>query len=106
MKRADLKAAGAFVSSALVAKEVKWSRGDEEMVFTIHVKRQSFGAMEKLFSADGDQSKSAKFISECVFLGDSGEERISYEDAYQLDPGLAAVFAQAVNEVNGAKPKN
>ncbi len=106
MKLAELKEKGGFVSADLVAKEVKWTRGDEELTFTIYVKRQSFGAMEKLFSAEGDQSKSAKFISECIFLGENGKERISYEDAYQLDPGLAAVFAQAVNEVNGAKPKN
>lgn len=106
MKLSELKAKGGFVPSELVAKDVTWKRGDEELAFTIYVKRQSFGAMEKLFSGDSDQSKSAKFISECIFLGENGKERISYEDAYQLDPGLAAVFAQAVNEVNGAKPKN
>lgn len=102
----QLKAKGGIVSSALVPKEVTWKHTDEEGehedTFTIHVRKASFGTMEKLFVGNDDQSKSAALISQSV-LFDGGKEQISYEDAYQLDPSLAAVFMKAVNEVNSRK---
>lgn len=109
MKIAELKKKGGFVPSALVKKEVTWKKGDDELTFTVHVKRQSFGTVEKLFSGDDDQSRSAAFIAASLRLGENGVEEMTYEDAYQLDPSLAAVFIEAINEVNGTgrkEPKN
>lgn len=103
----SLKDKGGIVSSALVPKEVTWKHTDDageeqEDTFTIHVRKASFGTMEKLFVGNDDQSKSAALISQSVLL-DGGKEALSYEDAFQLDPSLAAVLMKAVNEVNARK---
>lgn len=102
MKLADLKAAGGFVPSAPVAIEVEWKRGEESLKFTIHVKRHSFGTIEQLLSdKDDEKSRSAAYIAESILLGDAGKEKLSYADAYALEPSLAAVFIRAINDVNG-----
>lgn len=111
----QLKAKGGFVPSVPVAKEVTWVHQDEATgeevtdTFTVFVVKQSFGSIERLFLGGDDRSKSSAFISECIRFGDDGKERMSYEDAYQLAPGLAAVLVAAANEVNGtgkSTPKN
>lgn len=107
MKLSELKSKGGFVAGAPVAKEVTWKRmgeAGEEVAdtFKIFVIKQSFGTIESIWSGKEDKSKAAQYISESVRLGDDGKERMSYQDAYQLDPGLAAVLIAAVNEVNGA----
>lgn len=116
MKLKDLKAAGAFVEAAPVKKTIQWDRGqldaEEKPVideFTVLVKRQSFGVIEKLYApAEGEdevavakRSRNAKLISECVLLGEQGDEQIPYEDALNLEPNLAFALLNAVHEVNG-----
>lgn len=106
MNLKELKARGGFISPIPVKRDVEWKHIDptsgEEVTdkFSVFVKRQSFGAIERLFVANDDRSKSATFISECILLGDDAKDRMTYEDAYQLDPGLAAVLVKAINEVN------
>lgn len=108
MKLSELKSKGGFVAGAPVAKEVTWKRKgdageDVEDTFTVHIIKQSFGTIEAIWSGKDDKSsKAADYIAQSVRLGDDGKERMSYQDAYQLDPGLAAVLIAAVNEVNGA----
>ena len=102
MKLADLKAADGFVPTAPVACEVEWKHGDETLAFTIHVKRHSFGTIEQLLSdKDDEKSRSAAYIAESILLGENGKEKLSYADAYALEPSLAAVFIKAINDVNG-----
>lgn len=101
-----LKAKGGVITRALVTKSVTWKHDDpdtgesHEDTFDIHVVKHSFGTIERLYSDGTDRAKGAQFISQSVRLGD-GKEQISYEDAFQLDPGLATLFIQAINEVNG-----
>lgn len=111
----QLKAKGAFVPKAPVPREVEWTHIDQESgeevtdKFTVYVKKQSFGSIERLFMGEDDRSKSAAFIAQCIRLGDGGKDELSYEDAYQLDAGLAAVLVKAINDVNStgkAEPKN
>jgi hypothetical protein len=103
----QLKAKGGIVTSVPVAKEVTWVHRDQETgdqvtdTFTVHILKQSFGSIERLFTNTSDRSRSAAFISECVRFGEGGKEAISYEEAFQLDPSLAAVLVVAANEVNG-----
>lgn len=106
----QLKQRGAFVPVAPVARQVEWTHIDpdtgEEVTdqFTVHIRRRSYGSIERIMAAsmaDEDRSRSAMFISDSILLGDGGKERISYEDAYQLEPSLAAVLVEAINEVNG-----
>lgn len=114
MNLKQLKEKGGFVAALPVAKEITWKHQDESGeevtdVFTVHILKQSFGSIERLFIGPDDRSKSAAFIAECIRLGENGEEKMSYEDAYQLDPSLAGALVAAANEVNGTgnkAPKN
>ena len=111
-----LRELGGIVSSAPVKREVTWehrSETGEELTdtFTVHIRKQSCGTVERLRDTSNGQDKSwpALIISESVLLGDDGSEPIPYDLAYQLDPRLARVLIDAINEVNsfgGATAKN
>jgi hypothetical protein len=109
MRLKELRAKGGFVDTTPVKKNLNWERtgpDGETLIdnFDIFVKRQSFGTIERLLLTDDkdpDRSRSARYIAECVLLGDDGKEALSYADAYALDPTLAKLFIQAINEVNG-----
>lgn len=102
----QLKAAGGIVGGAMVKRSVVWKHEDAKGKaitdkFSIFVMPQSFGMIEKLFSAtEPEDSRNAKYISACVTLGENGEEPISYEDAFRLAPGLGWAILAAVHEVN------
>lgn len=107
MNLAQLQAAGAFVEAAPVKTPVTWTRQDaagEEIssTFDVWVRRRSFGTLERVAMLGEDRSKSAKMLSECILLGEE-QEAISYEQAYQLDPGLAFALVNAVQEANAPK---
>ena len=111
----ELKAKGALISGAPVPADIEWTHVGEDGQevtdkFKVFVIRQSFGVIDRIFSGENDRSRSAKFISECIRLGEKANEQISYDDAFQLDPGLAAAFVDAINRVNGTakggEPKN
>jgi hypothetical protein len=105
MNLKELRAKGAFVSSVPVRKSVKWKSGDEELSFDVHIRRIAFGDWERMFMVDDKdkRSRSATMLSECIRLGENGDEPLPYKDAYQLEPSLAAALIEAVNEVNGPK---
>lgn len=107
MDLTQLKAKGGVVSAALVKRPVEWKHevDGKEMTekFTVFVRRISFGAVER---ANEEDSPSCALISRCVCLGEKGEEALSYEDAFQLEPGLAAALVEAVMSVNNlGKPE-
>jgi hypothetical protein len=57
MKLQELKDKGGFVPSAPIPMEVTWTRpgpdgAEVSDTFTIHVKRQSFGTIERLLLTD------------------------------------------------------
>ncbi|WP_375591602.1 phage tail assembly chaperone family protein, TAC [Chitiniphilus eburneus] len=125
MNKARLRQLGGFVPVGRVREEIRWTqvgddgqavRGDDgepvELTATIYVRRQPFGLLDRLMAAGNDErSRSAVLISESVFLGDDGSERITYDEAYQLRDGLAAAMLLAINRVNGrfaapGEPKN
>lgn len=117
MKLDQLKSRGAFITGQPVRKTITWVHADpengEEMTdtFDVFVRRLSFGDVERIYLAgtEGEQrSRSAALISARLLLGDNADERITYEDAYQLDPGLAAKFLEAIAQVGepGAPTKN
>lgn len=109
MNLKDLKDKGGFVSAKPIKKEVVWKRkvdGEEvEDKFSIFVRPMSYGDIEKIFidPKDEERSRTAALLAESVLLGDDGKERLSYTDAYQLSPSLAAALAKVVNEVNALK---
>jgi|APLow6443716910_1056828.scaffolds.fasta_scaffold07533_3 hypothetical protein len=112
-----LRDRGAFVPETPVAREVTWMHADEngEQVtdtFTVHVVRHSAGAIERLRSELlRDQSRLWEFllISASLRLGDDASERLTYDEACALEPGLARILADAivsVNNVGGPSAKN
>lgn len=106
MNLTDLKARGAIVSAAPVTREVTWEHDDpttgEKVTdkFTVEILRHSYGTMERLYMIGEDRSKGAAMIAECVRFGG---EAMSYEDAYQLHPGLATALLTAITEANDVK---
>ncbi|MGV8228480.1 phage tail assembly chaperone family protein, TAC, partial [Pseudomonas aeruginosa] len=44
--------------------------------------------------------RKARYLAECIRLGETGEERLTYEQAYDRDPALGFLLLQAVGEVN------
>jgi hypothetical protein len=108
MKLAELQEKGAFINSELVPKELLWTRvvdGEEVTdAFTVHVARLSYGVFERAIGMapqEGDRSLAAALIAAAVRLGDDGSERLTYDQAYSLEVGLATLLSNAVSEVNG-----
>lgn len=99
MNLAEIKNAGGFVSVEPTKVNVNW----KEFTFDVWVKKLSFGDTEKLFGFE-DGSRSARIISTAIRLGEE-QEPISYEDAFQLDMGLATKLIDAFNSVNGFDQK-
>lgn len=96
MNLKELVKAGGFVSTETVEKEVEW----EGHKFVAHIRKISFGDYESLSRVSDDGSRSAKLLSQSLFLPD--EKRLmTYEEAYQLKPGLAAVLMKAVTDAAG-----
>jgi hypothetical protein len=118
----QLRELGGILSAEPIPKEISWKRkgadgAEVETVFTVHVVRQSFGAIESIFKARAkvaqvggagdtpeERSQAAEFICMAIRFGEDGQERISYQDAYQLDPTLAHAIINAANEVNQVNP--
>lgn len=104
----QLRAKGAFVKVPPVPTEVTWVHNDEETgeemtdTFTIHVRRMSVGWLDRVFLAgDGRHlSRTATLISEGILFGEDGKERMTYEEAYQLNFGLATALLEAFQKVN------
>lgn len=99
-----LQQAGGFVSSELVKRKCVWThkddKGEEQKdVFDIFIKRAPFGAVERALLDEG-VSRSSALIAACVRLGERGQEELTYEQAYQLQPSLARVFMEAIASVN------
>lgn len=103
-----LRERGGIVPSAPVKTEVSWTHDLEGQevtdTFTVYVVKHSFGAVERIFALNSkhpERSHTAAFIAESIRLGEDGSERLSYEDAFQLETGLARAFMDAINAVNG-----
>lgn len=109
MNLKELRERGGIVPSAPVKTEVSWTHPGEDGqdvtdTFTVHVVKHSFGAVERIIGENNrhpDRSQTAAFIAASILLGDDGSEVIAYEDAYQLETGLARALMDAISRVNG-----
>jgi hypothetical protein len=106
----QLKAVGGFASSKLIPVKKIWETPDGEKVdIEFFVIRRSFGQAEqfyKLTQEKKDISVSSTLISEAVRLGKDGKERLTYEQAYELEPSLATLFFEGINEASSPKKAN
>lgn len=103
----ELKSKGGLVPDAPIRKTITFDSTDhatgatEQVEAIIFVRQLSVGEYDALFFAQDDKrSRTAKIISEAIRLGESGKERISFEDAYKLTPSLANSMMEAFSEVN------
>lgn len=108
MNLKQLKAKGGIVDGQPIKKEVSWTHLDQRSgkevtdTFTLFIRRQSFGVIERLFTqGESEHSRNASYLAACVSLGAQGTEALSYDDAYGLEPSLGFLMLNAVNEVNG-----
>lgn len=102
----------ARVDSRLVKKEVTWKKpveGEdleqktEDVVFNVHVvSHLSYGATERILRAAANPSLSlgAAIVSEAVRFGDIGADRLDYDTANTLHPGLIMALRKAVESVH------
>lgn len=103
----SLSKTGAFVSNVPVKRTITYKLDDGvETTGDIHVKRLSVGDHESLFMAPDEKSRTAKVISKVIFLGEKGDERMTFEQAYSLHPNLATAMINEFNIVNGGNVKN
>jgi hypothetical protein len=108
-----LKNKGGIVDMAMVKCEVVWKHKDNvtdeeiEDKFSVFVVRQAWGIIDQIVRSDEPGfSKSSALICHCVRFGDEGEQQMEYDEAFQLQPSLAAALLKAVNEVNKSEVKN
>src|SRR6478609_3136621 len=106
----QLKAAGGIVSREPVKKEVTWnhvSPDGEDMAdtFTVYVVKPSFGSVLSI-GKEANREQLALSLSKTIQIEDDKGKLVffPYDDAMQLDPGLAMVLLGAVREVT--EPKN
>lgn len=90
MKLSELKILGGVVGKEPQIVPVEWN-GNE---FDVGILPLSYGKIES-FQKQTDREFNTLLISETVVLEDG--ERMSYEDAFRLDPALAAVLLVAIN---------
>lgn len=109
MKLDELRARGGLIDPTLVKKNVNWRRVDEDgkgedVNFDVFIRKNSFGLLDlaNQMAREG-KSRSATVISNGVRLGETGEEEMTYEDAYNLEPSLSLVLFQAFMDIN--KPR-
>lgn len=105
MKLAELKAAGGFVSGEPIKTSVRWDRNGEVTEFDVHVRRLSYGEMERIYidPKDKERSRVAALIAASILLGDKGDEPITYKDAFLLEPGLANALLVSITEAGRPK---
>lgn len=114
MDKKSLKARGGFVSGKPIKRSVEWAHvtpEGEDVVdkFDIYIYPRSAGVMNQIRTlAKEGKDERLLTISACVGLGIDGQERISYEEAQELDDGLQLVLVSAVMLFWAAKadPKN
>lgn len=112
MDLAQLKMKGGVVADALVPVKVEWKHLDDKGKpvtdkFTVHIRRHSFGVMEKMYAGgEVEQFRTARLLSASVMLGKDGSEDLPFEDAVNLEPSLGLVLYEAVKSVNNPPPKS
>lgn len=108
----QLQAVGGLVDETDYLPVTKdWETPDGETVsIDFFVRRQSFASVEKFWQEQENAGKTgrsanAMLIASCVRLGKNGEQELTYKDACRLNPSLALVFINGINEALAPKKK-
>lgn len=102
----QLIAAGAILPHSLVKKTVTWKHRNQQRKlivdsFDVYVKKEmSASDVEFIYHNFAEnEGIMARRVSRLIFLGEEGIERISYELAATMDPGLLIAFCDVLNAV-------
>lgn len=100
-----LREIGGILTGEAVPRGVTWKITNDdgtetEHTFIVGVVKLGVAATERIWRGQGDKSSWALAIHEAIRLGEDFTERISYEDACNLDNGLLAALSEATRSVN------
>jgi hypothetical protein len=109
-----LKAKGAFIQVPPVPVEATWTHPDENGeevtdTFTVHCRRMAVGWLDRVFAmyrTNPTASRTAVIISEGIFFGEGGKEKLTYDQAAALDWDLSKALVKAFNKVQENPVKN
>lgn len=110
MNLEELRARGGFAPAAPVVREIKWSRFDDDgnlidvETVPVYVTKHSSAGLARIqrkAAKEPDSLYAALLVSECIGFGD-GSERLTYEQAIDLDPYLLLPLYEAAEAVNPA----
>jgi len=101
----DLKNAGGILTGKVVERPVEWKAYDEngkEVThrFAVGIVKLSVAATERVYTSGEGTSRWAMMVHEAIRLGPKFDQRISYEDACNLDPSLFTALSEAAASVN------
>lgn len=103
---------GGVVTGGTHLLDTEWTHldGDGKEItdkFKVHVRKISYTEMQKIFGKDAPANKdlAANAISQCIRLGDAGDEALTYEQALSLDPGLTRAFMAVIKKATPSVPK-
>lgn len=109
MNKDELQRLGAYSQPDAKKETVEWvSPGGEPVTFDVYILPRVAGAMFKardVAKEVGDADNWSLYICTFVRLGDDGKQAFSYEEAYNLEPGLAAALVNAIVKVHGPAEK-
>lgn len=109
MNLQELQNAGGFVEAAPVRLPVEWVKPaaaaavPEVVKFDVWVRRRSFGMVARIWQGEDNRARSAEMIAASIVLGGPDGDSMSYDQAYQLDPGLAGALVDAINKASAVK---
>lgn len=121
MNKSELTKIGGVVSALPIKQEVTWTRINEQGeevtdTFDVFVKTLAYGDYEQLFmepkkdESEEEQaernSRNCQLIVLSIRLGENAQEAFTYDEAYQLHPGLANAFITKISRVNGRTKKS
>jgi hypothetical protein len=101
----DLIDMKAFIPDELVPRQITFDLDDGKgaQTFDIFVRRMSIGVHEAIWADGGslNPSKTARLLSEAIRLGEKGEEKLTYQQAFELNAKIALEMSKAITDVNG-----
>ncbi len=106
MKISELEELGAFVPEEVVTRTVEWHTSNDEgepvtHTFKVGIRKLSYGVIESATVDPENIKKSFNSWLIAATVVDNGEPVFTYEQAYQLIPGLASALLDQVRDVVG-----
>lgn len=101
----ELKKVGGILTGEVIERPVEWATLDKDgkevtHKFIVGIVKLGIAATERIYASNKEQSRWAMMVHEAIRLGADFKQRISYEDACNLDQGLFAALSEAAASIN------